>query len=151
MYRSTSGRAGWVDEYTKGLGKNLVTVAARRWRRWRRRARMGVDGDVRRHRRNNREEDVTKLRHEGKLKGRWITTCPVLAVRGGDGKVIAVVFATPATPPRSILPVGRATGRVRAARIEKANPAPRAVRGGWCALTRTPCRGGRWAGPDVRR
>jgi hypothetical protein len=94
MYALDERQGRLVDEYTKQLEDDLVSVAGEalaalaparlEWG-------IGTAGFAV-NRRNNREENVTKLREQGALKGPVDHDLPVLAVRGADQKMIAVVF-----------------------------------------------------------
>ena len=84
-----------VDEYTRWLEDRLVAVAADAFAAMKpARLEYGVgSAPFAVNRRNNREEEVAKLRAEGKLKGPVDHDLPVLAVRPAEGEGLsAVVF-----------------------------------------------------------
>jgi len=94
MYALDERQAKLIDEYAAELEGNLVNVAGEALRAL---APVRIEWGVGKatfavNRRNNREEDVTKLREEGNLKGPVDHDLPVLVVRGGDGKPVAIVF-----------------------------------------------------------
>ena len=94
MYALDSRQGRLVDGYTKQLEADLVSVAGEALAAL---APARLEWGVGRaafavNRRNNREEDATKLREEGKLKGPVDHDLPVLVVKTTDGKPLAVVF-----------------------------------------------------------
>ncbi len=95
MYALDAGQGKLVDEYTSELEDKLVAVAGEALAALApARLEWGVGkATFAVNRRNNREEDVTKLREEGKLQGPVDHDLPVLAVRGDDGKPVAIVFS----------------------------------------------------------
>ena len=95
MYFLDDKQRKLVDDYAAELEKNLVSVACDALDKLvPARLEWGVGrAGFAVNRRNNREEDVTKLRAEGSLKGPVDHDLPVLTVRSGDGgKVVALVF-----------------------------------------------------------
>jgi hypothetical protein len=94
MYALDERQSKLVDEYAAELETQLVAVAGEALSSMKSaklewgvgRATFAVN------RRNNREEDVTRLRQEGRIQGPVDHDLPVLAVRGPDGKPIAIVF-----------------------------------------------------------
>ena len=96
MYFLDDKQGQLVDAYAAELEKNLLAVAGEALGKL---APAKLEWGVGKagfavNRRNNKEEDVTRLRAEGKLKGPADHDLPVLVVRSADdaGKVIAVVF-----------------------------------------------------------
>ena len=98
MYGLDERQSKLVDEYAAELETNLVSVAGESLASL---APARLEWGVGRatfavNRRNNKEEDVTRLREEGKLQGPVDHDVPVLVVRtpgrGGDGKPLAIVF-----------------------------------------------------------
>jgi hypothetical protein len=94
MYGLDERQGKLVDEYAAELearlaavaGEALGSLAPARLEWGVGRATFAVN------RRNNREEDVTKLREAGKIQGPVDHDLPVLAVRNADGKPAAIVF-----------------------------------------------------------
>jgi len=98
MYGLDERQSKLVDEYAAELETNLVSVAGESLASL---APARLEWGVGRaafavNRRNNKEEDVTRLREEGKLQGPVDHDLPVLVVRtpgrGGEAKPLAIVF-----------------------------------------------------------
>ena len=98
MYGLDERQSKLVDEYAAELETNLVSVAGESLASL---APARLEWGVGRaafavNRRNNKEEDVTRLREEGKLRGPVDHDLPVLVVRtpgrGGEAKPLAIVF-----------------------------------------------------------
>jgi neutral ceramidase len=98
MYGLDERQSKLVDEYAAELEANLVSVADEALAAL---APARLEWGVGRatfavNRRNNKEEDVTKLREDGKLQGPVDHDLPVLVVRtpgrGPEGKPLAIVF-----------------------------------------------------------
>ena len=94
MYGLDGRQGKLVDEYAAELETQLVAVAGEALASL---APARLEWGVGRatfavNRRTNREEDITRLREEGTLKGPVDHDLPVLAVRSPDGKPLAIVF-----------------------------------------------------------
>jgi hypothetical protein len=94
MYGLDERQSKLVDEYAAELEANLDSVAGEALASM---APARLEWGVGRatfavNRRNNKEEDVARLREEGKLQGPVDHDLPVLAVRTPDGKPLAIVF-----------------------------------------------------------
>ena len=94
MYALDERQAKGIDDYTARLEKDIIAVVGKALAALRpARLEWGVGkATFAVNRRANREEDVTRLREEGKLKGPVDHDLPVLAVRDGGGKPVAIVF-----------------------------------------------------------
>jgi hypothetical protein len=94
MYPMNEDQRRWVAEYTAEFEAN-VEQAVNRAMSQLQPAELGWEtgrADFAVNRRNNRENDVPRLRAENALEGPVDHDVPLLRVRGADGKVRAVVF-----------------------------------------------------------
>jgi neutral ceramidase len=141
MYFLDAEQQKLVEDYSAGLRKKLIEVVGRAigllepadlaWGKGL--ATFAVN------RRNNKEADVPRLRERGELKGPVDHDVPVLAVRGGDRRLRAVVFgyACHATVLSFYQWCGDYPGFAQAA-LEKAHPGAVALFWAGCGADQNP-------------